>query len=326
MTVHRIFVPTSFFGMAVGLLALANAWRVAVRLWALPTLVPQLIADLGLAVWAALLLLTAWKWAFLRDEALAEWRHPVQSSFAALAGVATMLAATALLPVARPLATVVFAVAIVGQLALGLSLHGRFWQGGRPPESVTAAIYLPAVAQNFVAGTASAAFGWSQLAMLFFGAGLLSWLAIESLVLSRAATQDAMPPALRPILGIQLAPPVVGGVTWLNINGGVADVFAFILLGYGLYQALLLMRLLPWIGAQGFAPSYWAFSFGVAALPTLAMLMVERGATGLVADLAPALFVAANVVFAMLVGQTLRLWLRGGLLPARVVIAATPTR
>ena len=46
------------------------------------------------------------------------------------------------------------------------------------------------------------------------------------------------------------------------------------------------------------------------------MRMVERGATGLVADLAPALFVAANVVFAMLIVRTLALLARGTLLPA----------
>ena len=89
-----------------------------------------------------------------------------------------------------------------------------------------------------------------------------------------------------------------------------------------LYQALLLLRLLPWIREQAFVSGYWAFSFGTAALPALAMRMAERGATGLAADLAPALFVAANVVFALLVAGTLRLLARGALLPLIVPVAA----
>jgi len=36
------------------------------------------------------------------------------------------------------------------------------------------------------------------------------------------------------------------------------------LLGYGLFQALLL-RLLPWIVRQPFAPSCWAFTFDLSA-------------------------------------------------------------
>ena len=83
---------------------------------------------------------------------------------------------------------------------------------------------------------------------------------------------------------------------------------------------MLLLRLLPWIREQAFVPGYWAFSFGTAALPALAMRMVERGATGLVCALAPVLFAAANLVFALLVAGTLRMLLRGTLLP----LTATP--
>jgi tellurite resistance protein len=95
----------------------------------------------------------------------------------------------------------------------------------------------------------------------------------------------------------------------------VPDLFAQILLGYGLFQALLLLRLLPWVQRQPFAPSYWAFSFGVAALPTLAMRMVERGATGPIEWLAPLLFAASNLVIGIFVVKTLALLMNGRLLP-----------
>ena len=123
---------------------------------------------------------------------------------------------------------------------------------------------------------------------------------------------------------MQLAPAVVGGGSYLSLTSGAPDLFAWMLLGYGLYQALLLARLLPWIREQAFVPGYWAFSFGTAALPALAMRMVERGATGLVADLAPVLFVAANLVFALLIVHTLRQLARGTLLPVGVPVARSP--
>jgi tellurite resistance protein len=318
MKFRRISIPVSFFGMGVGVLALANAWHVGTRIWKLPVELANALTLAGLAVWAALVVLYAMKWQWHRADATAELQHPVQSSFVALVPVSTLLAAMALLPLYRPAAIVLFGFALVGQIALGLWLYGRFWQGGRRPELVTAAVYLPAVAQNFVAGTAAAVFGWPQLGTFFFGAGLFSWLALESMILSRAATQEPLPEALRPVLGIQLAPAVVGGVTYMSITSGAPDLFAQMLLGYGMYQALLLLRLLPWIRAQAFAPSYWAFSFGVAALPTLAMRMVERGATGPVEWLAPALFVGANIVFGILVSKTLAMLFQGRLLPVSV--------
>ena len=315
MSTHRIPVPVSFFSMPVGLLAFANTWHVGARLWHLPVDIAQAWTLAGLVVWALLLGLYAGKWITHRAEAVAELQHPLQSSFVALVPVSSMLAAMAIIPWSREVATGLFALAFAAQLAVGLWLNGRMWMGGRPPELVTPALYLPSVAQSFVAAAAAAAFGWHQLGLLSFGVGVLAWLALESLMLQRAAVGTPLPAAQRPLLGIQLAPAVVGGGSWMALTTGAPDVFAFLLLGYGAYQALLLLRLLPWMREQAFAPAWWAFSFGTAALPALAMRMVERGATGLVADAAPALFVAANVVFAILVVMTLALLGRGRLLP-----------
>jgi tellurite resistance protein len=313
----RAPLPVAFFSIAVGALALANAWRVGVRVWHLPLAVSEVLSAAALAVWIGLLFAYGRNWLYQREAALAEIRHPVQSAFAALGTVSSLLAAQVLLPWSRPAALAVFGVAMVGQLLLALYLYGRFWQGGLKPEQVTPAIYLPMVAQNFVAGTAAAGFGWPQVGALFFGVGAFAWLAMESMILHRAAVQEPLPEALRPTLGIQLAPPVVGGVSYLAVSQGLPDLLSQAMLGYGLFQALLLLRLLPWIRRQPFAPSYWGFSFGVAALPTLAMRMVERGDTGPALWLAPVLFAAANLIIGALAYKTLGLLLGGKLLPAQ---------
>jgi tellurite resistance protein len=308
-------MPASFYGIAVVSQALANARRVAARIWHVPPREVDTLTVAALAVWVIVLAAYARKWYAQRSQARGEWQHPVQSSFVALGPVSSLLAANALLNYSHAAGLAVFALAAVAQLALGIHLQGRLWQGGRTPELTTPAIYLPAVAPSFVAATAAASFGWHQVGMLFLGAGMLSWLAIESVVLHRAAVHSPLPEAQRPLLGIQIAPPVVGGVAYMSVTHGAPDLFAFALLGYGIYQALLMLRLLPWIRRQPFAPSYWAFTFGAAALPTLAMRMVERGATGEIEWLAVALFVAANGVIGLIAWKTLRAWMAGRLLP-----------
>ncbi|WP_176060617.1 dicarboxylate transporter/tellurite-resistance protein TehA [Paraburkholderia sp. BCC1876] len=322
MNGNRGTIPVSFFGIAVGALALANLWRVAIKVWHLPTEMGPLVTVAALAVWVVLLAAYGHKWLTNADEARAEMQHPVQSSFAALVPVSSLLAAQLLQPYAHTLALGLFGVAMVVQLTLGVYLHGRLWQGGRKPELSTPAMYLPSVASSFVASTAAASFGFHQLGVLFFGAGLFSWLAIESMLLHRASVLEPLPAALRPVLGIQLAPPVVGGAAYLSLTSGAPDLFALMLLGYGVYQAVMLLRLLPWIRQQPFAPSYWAFSFGVAALPTMAARMVERGVTGPIEWAAPILFIAANVIVGILAVETVSLLVRGKLIPP----AATPAR
>jgi len=309
MNSQRAPIPVSFFSIAVGLLALGAAWRVAVGLWPVPAWLASAITATGLAAWLALLVLYALKWLRHREAARAELQHPLQSSFLALVPVSSLLAAIALQPVSRPLAYTVFVVALLASMAIGAWLYGRVWQGGLTPELVTPAIYLPVVAQGFVAALAAASFGWTQVGLWFFGAGLLGWLAIESTILNRLGTRGALPTALRPLLGIQLAPPVVGGVAWMALGHESPDYVGQALLGYGLYQALLLARLLPWIREQGFTVSYWGFSFGVAALPTLAMRLAAHGAPdSAVQWLAPIAFTLANAIVLALVIGTLRLW------------------
>ena len=83
----------------------------------------------------------------------------------------------------------------------------------------------------------------------------------------------------------------------------------------------LLLRLLPWIARQAFTPSFWAFSFGVVALPTLAMRLLGAGAGGPLAWLAPLSFAAANAIIGLLALKTLARLAQRRLLPA-----ATPLR
>jgi tellurite resistance protein TehA-like permease len=115
----------------------------------------------------------------------------------------------------------------------------------------TAVLYLPTVAGSFVTAIIAAALGHADWDQVFFGSGLFSWLAIESVLVSRMLTGPELAAALRPTLGIQLAPAPVGAVAYLSVTHGPPDVFAHALLGYGLLQSLILLRLLPWIGAGG---------------------------------------------------------------------------
>ncbi|HEY0231845.1 MAG TPA: dicarboxylate transporter/tellurite-resistance protein TehA [Dokdonella sp.] len=314
-------VPASFFGIVLGVAGLGNAWRVSARLWDTPAWIGESILALAALIWIVVAIFYAGKWIGAREQALAEFRHPVQCCFVGLGGVATLLIAVAAIPYSVPLAWCLFALGVAAQLGFATYRTGSLWQGGRDHAATTPVLYLPMVAGNFVAATALGALGQPSWAALLFGGGLFTWFAIESVLLHRLYVHDSLPPPLRPTLGIQLAPPVVGASAWLSINGGSPDLFAQALLGYGLLQALILIRLAPWIRQQPFGASYWAFSFGVTALPLAAMRMLEHGAAGAVAELALPLFAAANLFIAGLAVGTLVLLLRGRLLPPALPIA-----
>jgi tellurite resistance protein len=198
--------------------------------------------------------------------------------------------------------------------AFSLWRTGRLWMGGRDHSATTAVLYLPSVAGGFVLASALASLGWPDAGQLAFGAALFSWLAIESVLLHRLYTLPEMPAPLRPTLGIQIASPAVGAVAYLNVGGGQPDFVARALIGYALLQFLILARLWPWLRAAGPTPGWWAFSFGLAALPTAAVKLVAHGDRGIMAWLAPLLSAVGTLAIFAIAAMTLVLLARGKLL------------
>jgi tellurite resistance protein len=310
-------IPAGFFGIVLGLVGLGNGWRLAARVWSIPHWIGETVMLTATAVWATLLILYCAKWIWARAEAVSEFHHPVLCCYVGIVPVSTALISLAIQPYAFKTAVLLASMGIVGQLAFGVYRTGRLWMGGRDPTTTTAVLYLPTVAGSFVSTIVLSAFGHPEWGVPFFGIGLLSWLAIESVVLHRLYTVDELPGALRPTLGIQLAPPTVGCAAYLSITQGPVDVLALSLIGYGLFQALVLIRLIPWIARDGFSPSYWAFTFGVSALALDTLRLVERGHQGPIQSAAPFIFAGANLVIGGMAIGTIWLLIRGRLLPPK---------
>jgi tellurite resistance protein len=308
-------LPSSLFAIVLGLAGLGAGWRAAATVWGVPPLIGELVLALAAVVWAILAVGFVARCIANFEAVKAELAHPVQCCFVGLVFVATLLMVGAVRPYSEPLAWGLLALGLGGHLVYIAWRVGGLWLGTLPAPMITPVLYLPLVAGNFAATIALGAMRLSEAGFLFFGAGVLSWLAIESTIWGRLFSHEPMPPPIRPLIGIQLAPPVVGLVAYLSVSAGPPGPFEYGLLGYGLMLYLVLARLLPWVGAAGFAPSWWAFSFGVTAAPLSAILLVGRGAHGMVEPIAMVLFALANVAILGLSLGTLWLLLQGRLVP-----------
>jgi len=300
-------IPAAFFGIVLGLAGLGSAWRAAHQAWQLPALVGEVLMALAAMVWALLLVLFILKWILTWEEALSEAHHPIQCCFIGLAGVATMLIAWARFPIRGWPHQILFCIGAAFTVAFATWRTGLLWRGEREHNATTPVLYLPTVAGGFVMATVASALGYSDWGQLAFGAALFSWLAIESVLLHRLYTVATMPPALRPTLGIQLAPPTVGAVAYLSVNGGTPDLVAHALVGYGLMQAALLLGMLPW-SCNTVPPVL--LGLHVRHLGARHRAAADGGQRRKPAQspfLAPYLFIAANVAIGLIALGTLRL-------------------
>ena len=312
----RAPLPASFFGMVLGLSGLGQAWRIAARLWGMPALIGEGVLLLAGLVWLALLV--SYVRQAVQHPAIArnEFLHPVQGSTPALLAISTLLIVLAVEPYSRPLAWTLALAGISWHLAFSLWHTGALWQGGRDALDTAPTLYLPTVAGNFTSAAALGGLGHPDWGWLFLGAGMFSWLALESLIIQRLWNPKAVPAAQRPLLGIQFAPPVVCAMAWLILAPGSSDHWLLMLWGYGLFQLLLGIRLGAWLGEQPFAPSYWAYTFGIAAA-TVSGLKLALAGVAVAQTLSIPVFIGANLFIGYMSLRTAHLFLTRKLLPLK---------
>ncbi len=314
-TAVAVRVPAAFFSMVMGLGGLAAAWRMASRAYAVSPWLADALLALSAVLWVALFAAQVVKAVTARERLVAELRHPVQGSQAALAPASLLLVAAATAAHYRDLAEVLFWIGAAAQLAYGVWIVGRWLTAAVDPKLVTPAMYLPPVAGNLLAAIAAGAVGRTEAGWLFFGAGLVSWLVLAGVLLVRYLSEGELAPASRPLVAIELAPPAVALLAWQALEGGAPDATSSALLGFALFVALVLLRLAGRFREVPFAPSYWAFTFPLAALAGAVLRMASAAPRSLAGALALPLFVVANAVIAAIAYRTVVLLARGKLLP-----------
>ncbi|QCI66693.1 dicarboxylate transporter/tellurite-resistance protein TehA [Phreatobacter stygius] len=293
------------FGMVLGIGGLGNGWRVAARLWGAPAFIGETLAIAAAVIWLGLAIAYVRLWLTDPEAALADVMHPAQGMLASLIPVSTLIASLALAPHLPNLAWLMFLAGLAGVLGFAVWGIGALWQGGRVVEDTTPVLYMPTVGGSLVAALAAGSFGQADTGWLFFGLGLLSFLAMEPVIIKRLLL-TTLPPGQRATLGVHMAPAAVASVALMALTDQPGSTpLALMLFGYGCFQALVLLRLAPWLREQPFGQAAWAYTFGISALPLAALRLVERGAGAPVTALAPLLFLAANLIIGWIALRTL---------------------
>lgn len=298
--------PVPFFASVLGLSGLTTALHAAG--WTAASL-----ATLGLTIAVFVSLAAIYTLKALRHPkaVAAEWQHPVKLAFFPAFSISLLLIATALAPTAPDMARGIWLIGALAQAVLTLAVLSN-WIGHRTFQTIhiSPAWFIPAVG-NVVAPIAGVGLGFPETSWVFFAAGLIFWIVLLVLVMNRLIFHDPLPGRMVPTLAILIAPPAVGFLAWLQLNGGVLDGFVrflyaatLVFLGLALTQADKLHRL-------PFGLSHWALSFPVAAL-TLATLRFGVLADSPVHLLAgQAALIALCLIVGVLTLATLRTMARG---------------
>lgn len=305
--------PVGLFAIPVGLLALAGAWRRAHTFgWSLARPMGEALAWSSIPVLMLLLGLYLAKCIKYPRSIVNEFTHPLAGSLMALIPLSFLLCIV-YFGEAGHTGWLLFALAsLVLQGVVAFRIVSIITVAALPPMTISPALYVPPVAGGFVGAMALNTLGYPGWAALLFGMGLSSWALLEVRVLNRLF-EGAMPEALRPTIGMELAPPTVATLAVSSIWPQLPGEVLIVGLGVAAGPVVAVLARYKWWSRVPFSIGFWSFSFPLAALAGSMIEVVRRGGwPPLVGGIALGL---SSSVMAFLLARTLLLLLRGQLIP-----------
>lgn len=301
-------MPPALFTPVFGLFGLAVAWRRAADAFAMPPWVSELL--FGAVTLLYLFLLVAYGTKVARRPGVVVEDLSVLPGRAGLAAMSLsgMLMALGLIHLNLVLAQVVLTLA-VGLHAMLLLLVIRAMLSGPAEGRVVTPVWHLTFVGFIISPIAGLPLGWTLWSTVVFWISLAIAAAIWGASIAQFARRD-VPPPLRPLLAIHLAPA--------SVLGSVALMLGYHTLALGLgglalaiFAALVLRP--GWLLAAGFTPLWGAFTFPIAAFSSLMQMLGSVGDGEVFRVLGGLALVAATLGIPVVMWKVGQLWAKGQL-------------
>ena len=296
--------PPSFFAMVMGLGGLSIAWIHAFYNFGITPLIGLGLLGFTTMVFVMILVPFLLKWKKYPQEMKADFKHPIKVNFFPTVSISLVILAIGWKNVLPDMSHALF--------ILGASLHILFtlkivssWMHHEhyKIEHMNASWFIPAVG-NILMPLVGVHFGYIEISWFFFSVGFMLWIILVAIVFNRIFFHDPLPAMLIPTFFILIAPPAVGFMSYLALNGGEIDAFARILYFSALFLTLLLATQWKAFTKLQFTLSWWAYSFPTAAITIATMVMLKHNPTPFYEGLSYALLGFLSVLIVLLLSKT----------------------
>ena len=273
-------VPIPLFALVMGTAGLGIAWRKAHHVLDVPAIIGEAVLGLAAVAFVAIVILYAFKWLIHGDEVMAEFNHPVRSSFFPAISISLLLLSLAADPYSHTLTLGLWGVGTLLHLILTLRLLGRWIVHNHQINHSNPAWFIPVVG-NVLVPLTGVRLGYVDVSWFFFSIGIVFWIVLLTIVFYRIVFHDQLPAKFIPTLFILIAPPAIGFLAYVQLNttmlpegapaAAALDGFAHVLIHLALFITLLNFSLVRQYLRVPFFVSWWAYTFPMAAV-TVAML------------------------------------------------------
>lgn len=297
--------PVSFFSTVMGMAGFTIAMTKAESIYHLEPAISKVFLALTLCLFISLLLVYGAKLLKEKTAVIEELHHPIKLSFFPTISISLILLSIAILNINMEVARVFWIVGSSLHLIFTLYVmnawihHDHFNINHMNP-----AWFIPVVG-NILVPIAGVSLGYTDISWFFFSIGIIFWPVLLTIIYYRLIFHPALPGKLIPTFFIFIAPPAVGFLSYLHLNGEL-DNFARILYYAALFFTLLVFSQFRQFSKLQFFLSWWAYSFPLAAISIATMEMYQRTQNALFSALGVILFTILTLFITMLIIKTFK--------------------
>ncbi len=296
--------PVSFFSVVMGLCGLTIAWEKAQHAYQVQLGITPILVGIVTAVFVLLLFVYGSKLVLHTSSIKKELKHPVKLSFFPSISISFILLSIAYLNINEAISRPLWIIGII--LHLGFTLYViSSWMHHEhfKINHINPAWFIPAVG-NVLVPIAGVALGYIDVSWFFFSIGMLFWIVLMTIFFNRILFHDPMDTHLLPTLFILIAPPAVGFLAYMRLNGGM-DNFAHFLYFAALFLTLLLLSQARRFIRLPFFLSWWAYSFPLAAITIASFVVFESTQKQIYLWIASGLLALVTILVGIIIVATL---------------------
>ncbi len=269
------YFPVAFFAMVMGMSGLTLAWEKSHVVLQMPAIVSKVLMLFTACLFLILAGFFLVKLVRYPAAVKKDLSHPIKLSFFPTISISMILLGVCTLHVNSTLSFVLWAVGSLAHLFFTLYVM-QVWMHHAHFEihHMNPAWFIPIVG-NILVPIAGVEHGYVEISTFFFSIGLLFWIVLLGIIFNRVIFHQPLPERLFPTLFILIAPPAIGFISYVKLNGEV-DIFARVLYYSALFLTLLLFTQIPRFTRLKFFLSWWAYSFPMAAITIATILMFQK--------------------------------------------------
>lgn len=295
--------PISFFSMILGLAGFTIAYQKSEQILKIPFQISNYLLGLTILTFVVLSIIYLIKCFASMDEVRNEFNHPIKLSFFPTVSISILLFSVAFLSIDLTISKYLWIFGATLHFLLTIKIvsiwihHSKFKITHMNPSW-----FIPAVGNVLVPVAGTTHFN-AEVSWFYFSIGIIFWLILLIIFFNRIIFHDPLPDKLIPTLFILIAPPAIGFIALVKLNGEIND-FSKILYYSSLFFMTLLFSQFKVFRKIQFYLSWWAYSFPISAITIASILMFHETNYDLFKYIAITLLITLNIIITFLIIRT----------------------